>query len=46
MPKAAAQLGAAVRVLPLPDIGAEVASFVMRQRGPKRARLSKRPSRG
>lgn len=46
MPKAAAQLGGAVRVLPLPDIGAEVASFVMRQRGAKRVRLSKRPSRG
>jgi hypothetical protein len=39
------QLGAATRVLPIDEIGAEVSSFVARQRAPKRARTSKRPAR-
>jgi chemotaxis response regulator CheB len=43
MPKAAAQLGAAARVLALPDIADEVTSFVARSRGSRRARPSKRP---
>jgi chemotaxis response regulator CheB len=43
MPKAAAQLGAAARVLPITDISGEVSSFVARQRSFKRARTSKRP---
>jgi len=43
MPKAAAQLGAATRVLGVSDIAAEVASFVARQLGQRRARSSKRP---
>lgn len=45
MPKAAVQLGAATRVLPVDEIGGEVSSFVARQRTPKRARTSKRPAR-
>lgn len=45
MPKAAALLGAAARVLPIDEIGNEVSSFVARQRAPKRARTSKRPAR-
>jgi two-component system response regulator WspF len=45
MPKAAAQLGAAVRVLPIGDVANEVASFVNRNRSPRRARASKRPGR-
>lgn len=46
MPKAAAQLGAATRVLALRDVADDVASFVARQRGGRRARLSKNPARG
>lgn len=45
MPKAAAQLGAAARVLPIDQIAHEVSSFVARQRAPKRSRASKRPAR-
>ncbi|MDF3065621.1 MAG: cheB methylesterase family protein [Polyangiaceae bacterium] len=46
MPKAAAQLGAATRVLPLSGVADEVASFVSRHRGGLRARVSKAPPRG
>jgi two-component system, chemotaxis family, response regulator WspF len=45
MPKAAAQLDAASRVLAIGDIGNEVASFVARSGAPRRARASKRPLR-
>lgn len=45
MPKAAAQLDAATRVLALPHVADEVTSVVARQRG-RRARVSKRPTRG
>jgi chemotaxis response regulator CheB len=45
MPKAAAQLGAAARVLPIGDIADEVTSFVSRKAAPRRARTSKRPGR-
>ncbi|RYZ09821.1 MAG: chemotaxis-specific protein-glutamate methyltransferase CheB [Myxococcales bacterium] len=46
MPKAAAQLGAAARILALSDVADEVASFVARHRGGRRARASKSPARG
>lgn len=45
MPKAAAQLGAAARVLALLDVAPEVASFVARRSSARRARTSKRPLR-
>jgi len=45
MPKAAAQLDAAVRVLALADVASEVTSFVARHRSGRRARTSKRPTR-
>jgi two-component system response regulator WspF len=43
MPKAAAQLGAAMRVLAIGDIAGEVSNFVARSRSPRRGRQSKRP---
>jgi two-component system, chemotaxis family, response regulator WspF len=45
MPKAAALLGAAARILPLSDVGPEIGNFVARHAGPRRARASKRPAR-
>lgn len=46
MPKAAAALGAAARVLPLQEIAAELAGFVSRRGSPRRLRGSRRPTRG
>jgi hypothetical protein len=45
MPKAAAQLGAAARVLALLDVAPEIASFAARRGPARRARASKRPLR-
>jgi chemotaxis response regulator CheB len=45
MPKAAALLGAAGRILALSDIGPEIGHFVARQTAPRRATVSKRPAR-
>lgn len=44
MPKAAVQLGAAMRVLPLDQVGMEAAHFVTRAKWPRRG-ASKRPRR-
>jgi two-component system, chemotaxis family, response regulator WspF len=46
MPKAAAQIGAAARVLALEDIAPEISHFVMRRSSPRKTRVSKRPGRG
>jgi two-component system, chemotaxis family, response regulator WspF len=46
MPKAAALLGAAARVLSLVDVAPEIANFVARRGTLRKARASKRPSRG
>lgn len=46
MPKAAALLGAAARVLSLLDVAPEIASFAMRRGSLRKARVSKRPGRG
>ena len=46
MPKAAAQLGAAARVLGLVDVAPEIASFVARRPTAGKTRVSRRPSRG
>ncbi len=43
MPKAAAQLGAAARVLALVDIAPEISDFAARRSATKKARVSKRP---
>jgi two-component system response regulator WspF len=45
MPKAAALLGAASRVLPIGGIAGEIVSFVTRRPAPRKARVSKRPAR-
>ena len=46
MPKAAAALGAAARVLPLQEIATELIGFVSRRGVPRRVRGSRRPTRG
>jgi two-component system response regulator WspF len=46
MPKAAAQIGAAARVLAAGDVGPEISSFVLRRAPPRKARVSRRPTRG
>jgi chemotaxis response regulator CheB len=46
MPKAAAQLDAAARVLALEDIAPEISNFVLRRSPPHKHRVSKRPGRG
>ena len=46
MPKAAAQLGAAARVLALVDIAPEIANFAVRRSAARKARVSKRPGKG
>jgi chemotaxis response regulator CheB len=46
MPKAAAQIGAAARVLALADVAPEISSFVLRCASPRKARVSRRPTRG
>lgn len=45
MPKAAAQIGAAARVLPLGDVAPEISSFVLRRAPARKARVSRRPTR-
>jgi two-component system response regulator WspF len=45
MPKAAAQLDAAARILAINDVAPEIASFVSRRGAGRRARVSKRPGR-
>ncbi|HKY34467.1 MAG TPA: chemotaxis-specific protein-glutamate methyltransferase CheB [Polyangiaceae bacterium] len=45
MPKAAAQLGAAARVLALVDIAPEISSFALRRSATRKTRASKRPGR-
>lgn len=46
MPKAAAQIDAAARVLALEDIAPEISSFVLRRSAARKSRASKRPGRG
>jgi two-component system response regulator WspF len=46
MPKAAAQIGAAARVLALVDVAPEISSFVLRRGSGRKARVSRRPTRG
>jgi two-component system, chemotaxis family, response regulator WspF len=45
MPKAAVQLGAAMRVLPVDQLGLEASHFVTRARWPRKGKTSKRPLR-
>jgi chemotaxis response regulator CheB len=45
MPKAAALLGAAARVLALVDVAPEITNFVTRRGGQRKTRASKRPNR-
>lgn len=45
MPKAAALLGAAARVVPIGDVATEIAAFVARKSAPRRTRTSRRPAR-
>lgn len=46
MPKAAAQIGAAARVLSLVDVAPEISNFVLRRSSVRKARVSRRPTRG
>lgn len=46
MPKAAARLGAAARILPLAEVAPTIAAFVAPPSATRRGRVSKRPTRG
>jgi chemotaxis response regulator CheB len=46
MPKAAAQIDAAARVLALVDVAPEISNFVLRRASPRKGRVSRRPTRG
>lgn len=45
MPRAAVQLGAAMRVIPIEGVAAEIAGFVARAPRPKKPQVSRRPVR-